>query len=110
MYSFKKFITETVENYDKITDPKRKEELINYHNDMSKDHAAKRAEHLKVKPGEKRSLEHSIAAEAHRDAGQLHSFTASALEMNLEGPNDFKSRAMAMTKGANSRSEIANKE
>ena len=110
MYSFKKFIAEAVENYDNITDPKRKEELINYHNDMSRDHAAKRAEHLKVKPGEKRGLEHSIAAEAHRDAGQLHYFAASALKMNLRGANDFKSRAVAMTKGANSRSEAANKE
>ena len=109
MYSFKKFISEAIEDYDKISDPKRKEELIKYHNDMSNEHDKQSKEHLKAKTSGSRGLEHSIAAEAHKSAAQLHHFTASALKMNLQGANDFRIRAANLTKGANARSELANK-
>ncbi len=109
MYSFKQFIFETYEHYDKIKDPKRREELIKYHSDLSGEHANKSKEHLDLKANKKQGLSHSIAAEAHRDAAQLHSHTASALEMKMDGANDFRIRAEKMSLSANQRSEIANK-
>lgn len=111
MQTFKQFINEAWEDYDKLSDV-RKKELIKHHEDIATDHMEKAKEHFKVKPTEKKSLEHSIAGEAHKSAAGLHSHTANALRYKLHGnggANDFKVQAERMTKGANSRSEIANK-
>jgi hypothetical protein len=107
MYSFKKFFFESKENYDEIENSDRRKELIKHHTDMANFHAAKKAEHKKIKPGEKNSLEHAIAAKAHNDAGSYHTSTVTALENNFPGANENKIRANLMTKGANARSKLA---
>ena len=72
---------------------------------MANTHVLKSKEHKKIKY----DLNHSIAAEAHRDAAQLHSYTANSLINNINDANEFKTRAENMSKGANARSELANK-
>lgn len=111
MQSFKQFLNETVENYTKLSDA-RKQELIKHHEELAKEHFRKSDEHKKVKPGEPKSLEHTIAADAHHDAGGLHSTVAYQLKNPPHGydnTHDLKVRAERMSKGADGRSELANK-
>lgn len=113
MQTFKQFISEATEDYRKLS-PERTAELITHHEKLSKEHSEKSKEHKKVKPTERNSLEHSIAAEAHRDAAGLHHSVAYALKspprpQDYDNRHDLKVQAERMSKGANGRSELAYK-
>lgn len=111
MYSFKQFMNEAWEDYEKASD-ERKAELIKHHENLTKEHLAKEKEHRKVKASDPKGLEHNIAATAHRSAATLHSHVVSGIEHKihgLAGVNQFKIDADKMSKAAHARSELANK-